>query len=88
MKIKTAVWLVLVLSTALVLVAQQKTAKPIIQRSSKIARALSAAPAEVARSAKVGSIGPSADRNFTASTRTWCGDTWRKPVGQGSIFET
>src|SRR5262245_56741948 len=54
MKIKTAVWLVLVLSTALVLVAQQKTAKPKVEsNAAKIARALSAAPAEVARSAKV-----------------------------------
>jgi len=54
MKRMTITWFVLAFSTVVILTAQQKTQKPKAEsKEAKIARALSAAPAEVAKSAKV-----------------------------------
>ena len=54
MKITTMLGIILAVSTAVVSMAQQKIAKPKVEsKEAKIARALSAAPAEVAKSAKV-----------------------------------
>lgn len=54
MKRSTIPGFVLALSTVLVLVAQQKITRPKVEsKEARIARALSAAPAEVAKSAKV-----------------------------------